>query len=510
MSIVVNKTRLPVTQWQTASGSIVSISDARKRYAKSLSVALEPIQDLHGYSAPWVGGAGVNAMPNAVAKTETQNGITISTNGDGIYRFSGTALSDAIIVFPLSVSFTIPSGNADTGTHSAFFMNTDINSSNVTFCFMNGSVQVDSWAMTPKNRVATAYNAMSNKVCDGIKFIIRSGISVSGTISPMFVAKGTPTDTPFSPYENLCPISGRSSVTAVRDGKNLLDFSAFSDLSNWRTDIATSGLAPTNNANKGFILPVKEGSTYTLNLDTSTEYPTYLYLCASVNGDSTVRYYITTESPSLSNIPKTFTVQSGEVWYIRMGSTLYESVFNPQIAKTHSLQLELGSATAYEPYQGISVTVQLGQTVYGGSVDLVSGVMSVDKAYALLNDPDKWVEATGTVTYRYENEYKDRKLYDNSYSGLICTAVIVKQNSSFTARWNGATQYKPGIYDNKSLISLAEVKEMASNNEIAIVYELAIPQTIQLSPNQIEMLMRNNTVWSDAGQVTLEYAKIRS
>ena len=63
MSIVVSKTRLPVTEWQTESGSVVSVNNARRRDAKSAVVTLQPIQDLHGYSSPWVGGAGKNVLP---------------------------------------------------------------------------------------------------------------------------------------------------------------------------------------------------------------------------------------------------------------------------------------------------------------------------------------------------------------------------------------------------------------------------------------------------------------
>ena len=48
MSIVVSKTRLPVTEWQTESGSVVSIANARRRDAKSAVVTLQPIQDTSG------------------------------------------------------------------------------------------------------------------------------------------------------------------------------------------------------------------------------------------------------------------------------------------------------------------------------------------------------------------------------------------------------------------------------------------------------------------------------
>lgn len=43
-------------------------------------------------------------------------------------------------------------------------------------------------------------------------------------------------------------------------------------------------------------------------------------------------------------------------------------------------QLELGTtATSYEPYKGDTYTTVLGRTVYGGTLDVVSGVLTVDR-----------------------------------------------------------------------------------------------------------------------------------
>lgn len=48
------------SEWETESGPIVEIEASETDKVKSLSVALEPIQDLHGYDKPWSGGAGAN------------------------------------------------------------------------------------------------------------------------------------------------------------------------------------------------------------------------------------------------------------------------------------------------------------------------------------------------------------------------------------------------------------------------------------------------------------------
>lgn len=40
---------------------------------------------------------------------------------------------------------------------------------------------------------------------------------------------------------------------------------------------------------------------------------------------------------------------------------------------------------------------------------------------------------------------------------------------------------------------------------VQLVYELATPQTITLTPTQIDSLLGRNNVWADSGDVTVEY-----
>jgi hypothetical protein len=50
-----------------------------------------------------------------------------------------------------------------------------------------------------------------------------------------------------------------------------------------------------------------------------------------------------------------------------------------------------------------------------------------------------------------------------------------------------------------------DFKTWLSTNNIQLMYPLATPTTIQLTPTQIDSLLGRNSVWSDSGDVTVEY-----
>lgn len=157
-----------------------------------------------------------------------------------------------------------------------------------------------------------------------------------------------------------------------------------------------------------------------------------------------------------------------------------------------------------------SITVQLGQTVYGGTVDLVSGVGTViwtdidmgtmkwerygDKFYST---SIRSVIHKGSASYGYGN------ILSSQYKNVSKSSLVQLNDGEISVDSGGNIQ----LCDNRFSDS-ASLKTALDG--VQLVYPLATPQTIQLTANQIEMLMRNNTVWSDAGVVTLNYARIHS
>lgn len=147
-------------------------------------------------------------------------------------------------------------------------------------------------------------------------------------------------------------------------------------------------------------------------------------------------------------------------------------------------------------------TIQLGQTVYAGQIDVTEGVLKVTKAYATLNDSTKWkTSASSSVDFEYDMSFSNAKNTGNSYDGLICSYVPVRFGSEPYGRWIGATQHKFGIKWVSG--TLTDIQADATAGRIAICYELATPIEVTLTPKQIQTLVGENNVWSDSGNISV-------
>lgn len=157
--------------------------------------------------------------------------------------------------------------------------------------------------------------------------------------------------------------------------------------------------------------------------------------------------------------------------------------------------------------ESITETALTLPTLYGGWVDTVSGVLTDKFAKRLLDDSDAWTESDNFFTYS-GHDMSDRKTGE-SY-GFYCTAFPAVQKSTGTAyiRWGGTTAFNLLIAKNGSSLTLAELKELSASGDLAICYELATPQEIQLTPAQTSALRGSNTLWSDGnGNLNVTYLK---
>lgn len=140
-------------------------------------------------------------------------------------------------------------------------------------------------------------------------------------------------------------------------------------------------------------------------------------------------------------------------------------------------------------------------TVYGGTLDVTTGLLTVDRAMVDL----------GTLNWRRNGQgvqfYSDPIANAvNDYSGrnVICSC------------YTGGNAYNPTV---NYLICIAEqlhrafvtddryTDGIALKNALSgaqLVYELATPQTYQLTPNQILLLAEHKHVWADCGDITLQ------
>lgn len=154
------------------------------------------------------------------------------------------------------------------------------------------------------------------------------------------------------------------------------------------------------------------------------------------------------------------------------------------------------TVTTYEPYTN---------TVYSGTVDLVTGRGVIDMASMDMGKLSwNYVSAQGVKMMFYAT-LSDGKQAD-TFGGLCDIFPIVVTQDEFlskdkVARLYGSSAYhfsRIGVRDD-DYTDGASFKAAMSGKQL--VYELATPIEIQLSPQEIKSLVGQNTVWSPDGSV---------
>ena len=172
-------------------------------------------------------------------------------------------------------------------------------------------------------------------------------------------------------------------------------------------------------------------------------------------------------------------------------------------------------ADYHEP-TGVTKTISLGTTIYGGILNVDSGVLTVTKAiedignmsWTHRSDVEQGVFASSTITdYRYEEDVEFICSAYN-YAGIVNSASIMsgKANGSICAYWHPTVQQYRYFYIKNTAYSDATAFKNAMAGQ-KIVYDLATPQTIQLTGEEITALLGENNVWASSGDVEVTYRK---
>ena len=209
----------------SGSGEIVSFETDSENVFTKLQVDLEPVQDLHGYDAPWVGGAGKNKLKPLV-RTGTTSGISYSINADGSVTLNGTATTVAYV-------------NIDWRDNNLHPFDVTPYIGKTLYASMTPSLVDDGRG----NFDVTVYTENSYRSCAGKAdngrtftyeegdlwgrsyIAILSGATFNNETFYPLICFNSETDKSWTPYENICPI------TAPTTSANLLDLNTISDYS---------------------------------------------------------------------------------------------------------------------------------------------------------------------------------------------------------------------------------------------------------------------------------------
>lgn len=302
--------------------------------------------------------------------------------------------------------------------------------------------------------------------------------SLSVALEPIQEGSGTP-----SP-DNVRPISGRTECNTYVSGINVWDEEW--EVGAYGTSTGAKVTASNRIRSKNYIRVVS-GATYYGEYGGSGSLFAYYY-----DGDKNyVGLY-----PDITN--KTFTIPS-DVEYITI-STYGAS------SETYANDISINYPSTdhdYHAYNGQSYTTDLGRTVYGGTLDVVSGELVVDMAIVDLGTLN-WSRYKFGSQYAFYANVSDRK---SQSPNIKCAKYpfVVDGPSGMADKTINSTSNSSYIYVRDDAYTDAATFKTAMSG-VQLCYELATPQTYQLTPTEVALIKGQNNVWSD-GNVTLEYGQ---
>lgn len=479
----------------SASGSIASFNDGNDVFPfPSCVVNISPLQDLHGYDAPWVGGAGKNILPPRASATN--NGITLTWGDDGSVTFEGTATANAVFTIP----FTLPANT--TVTFSA--NNETAISSGARFMLIGGdekqvylSLENTQATWTPTADVTSA------------RFSVLSGYTVSGKCYPQVELGSSATS--FAPYSNICPITGWTGCEVDVAGVNIFDEQTLVSLCSAVKQ--SDGTYYISNLNSAYNKKIWNNPTgYEGQL-------TITFIRKQASSGTGLRwkvYYTDGTNESIGNVDQNADIFTTYTLVTNASKVVDYIVgdYGGNKAAYCNIQIEVGStASDYKPYSAtvypITWQTEAG-TVYGGTVDVVSGVLKVDRATVTLNgqtseigfsEVSQATTADGTkyIAYIPMNSFgmkQNNIALSDSYA-----FKDLALNSIHVGEFNARNSYMRFVIADQTLDTLSKWNEYLANNPMQLVYELAEPITYQLDPVQVACLLGQNNVWADCGDI---------
>lgn len=245
--------------------------------------------------------------------------------------------------------------------------------------------------------------------------------------------------------DNVRPITGWTQANVVRCGKNLFTNPQYGKA----LDASTGAISSSNNANwVSNIMPMSSDTiTYTLtdkgNMGNGSVNIAWYDSTGAYLGFNNAGYFNDT-LPAKKTLTKAGASYAIAFGYQAGGATAIN---------TAKIQFEIDTAaTAYEAYNGTTYTVSFGSagTVYGGTLDVTTGVLTVTDAQIA------------------------------SYNGETLPSTWISDRDVYAVGTTPTTGAQ-------------------------VVYKLATPQTFALTPTQVTSLLGNNNIFADCGGSDVTY-----
>lgn len=298
--------------------------------------------------------------------------------------------------------------------------------------------------------------------------------------------------------DNIRPIKGRDSVTVERCGENLLHIAPFS--------------TETKNGVTFEYVPdggVRIQGTASGNVDSPTfpvgNLPPGNYYVLDIGEGVLAGIVVKRAGKNLwLNAKGTFKIIQGDIikyWYIiALGGATYDKTVYPYIVPGTT------PPTAYSPYTGQTATLTLPTTIYGGTVDAVTG--EGQKTWKLIDLPKTGWLKESTSTFTRFNNFTALPLAADSieqFDNILCN-ILSSKNTSMNVSAIQLETYNTEMV-RVSVAGIETLEDFLSFLDIAAIqvcYKLAEPVPLTATgPQPIPALSGLNTVLTDADSVTV-------
>ena len=431
-------------------------------YPLGCKVSWEPAQD--GSGTPYPAGSGPNMLDisqcTAIGKVY---GVTITIDGD-VFKISGVPSSE--VTEEGLYQFAVASCTQTELRGKGY---------KITAFALKGNVS-SAWGLRTEDEGSLAISA---KLIPGVNTDIQFRLMVS---------KDTPAA--YAPYENICPIKGRDSVTVERCGENLLNPSLFQNNKYQNFNAATNYYGISNSSNYWIsgIQPCSPNTTYRFNKNVEGG----CFYDEKKNVIGTAGFDFTFKTPAKC------------AYYcvnFSSGSTPYGT---PVIATASKST----APTTYAPYIGQTATLTLPETIYGGTVDAVTGEGLGMWKLLTLDGTEPWNAVGSGDTLYFQSTSISIGTRVLSRGDYCTTFPIASVSSSNTVQ--GVSGWKTSLYLRWSTFAdVAALKsylaaQYAAGTPVQVCYKLATPTPITATGAQpIYALSGVNTVLTDADSVTV-------
>lgn len=386
-------------------------------------------------------------------------------------------------------------------------------------CLLNGYILLgNSGLYFTQEGVSRTYdygsdaNGVNITIADGsttyVRIGINSGVTADNIIVKPMIRPASDPDSTFVPY-------GMARIGSKVTGKNLLKNNSTGGTTNGITftvnddgTVTANGIA-TDNAQIYInqVIGALPNGRYILS-----GFPSNL----QTGGNNYIRLLCNNNTAILANLSSDteveFTVDDGHVFsrcFISVARrvTANNVVFKPMI------RLASDTDDTYEPYTESVSSLDLQEPVYGGTLDLETGelVCTFKKipnlgAYA-------WAKDGNAGKFFLQNTFTDVKLPPNNTTkaNMICSVYAVNTNEETYALVNDKTislasvsYYYFRIYDSRYASADAATFKTAMSG-VQLCYELATPQTYQLTPQQLALFKGINNISANAKTVQVTY-----